>query len=228
MANTKRVPLADRLWSRVVKTDTCWLYGGKEYGNKYAHISEGGRGGKMLSAHRVSYEQHHGPVPRGKFVCHKCDVKNCVNPDHLYAGTHEDNNRDRVERGRCSHKTARKVKQVLHSIVSDNRHGRALSIDLRKKLIAEYATGNFTQTELAKRYRVSQGTVSATIRGVRNMGGGGDGHAKRTGNYRTKLTEEQKQAIRADYSAGATQKSLAGKYGCHQTYVSILCQENTT
>ena len=51
-------------------------------------------------AHRMSYEEVHGKVPDGMYVCHKCDVRLCVNPDHLYAGHPHQNTQDMVDRGR--------------------------------------------------------------------------------------------------------------------------------
>lgn len=52
----------------------------------------------MLRAHRVSWQIHFGPIPKGKLVLHKCDNKRCVNPNHLYLGTQGDNNYDRAIR----------------------------------------------------------------------------------------------------------------------------------
>ena len=56
-------------------------------------------GKKINGAHRVSYEIFKGKIPEGLFVCHSCDVKRCVNPDHLWVGTQQDNMMDHLKKG---------------------------------------------------------------------------------------------------------------------------------
>lgn len=56
--------------------------------------------GEVKVAARVSYEFYKGPIPRGQLVRHTCDCHYCVNPDHLVAGTHQDNTDDMLNRGR--------------------------------------------------------------------------------------------------------------------------------
>ena len=75
----------------------CWLWTGA--------VDEDGYGrffyrGKNRHAHRVSYELHAAPITDGRFVCHTCDVRLCVNPLHLWLGTNADNIRDGVRKGR--------------------------------------------------------------------------------------------------------------------------------
>lgn len=92
----RRLPPEERFWASVDKTETCWLWRGKltaGYGSMMVD-------GKAYRAHRWAYERFVGPIPEGLFACHKCDVRNCVNPDHIFIGTNADNVRDMVAKGR--------------------------------------------------------------------------------------------------------------------------------
>jgi hypothetical protein len=95
-----RGPIEDRFWTRVEKTDGCWLWVGGKSPSGYGLISVGKKSEGTRSVHRLSYEMHHGPIPKGFVVMHSCDNRACVNPDHLSVGTHKDNTDDMIAKGR--------------------------------------------------------------------------------------------------------------------------------
>ena len=84
--------------------DDCILYiGGKDkdgYGLITKRLTKNAT--KTFRAHRVAWEEVNGPIPQGMLVCHKCDNPSCVNPNHLFIGTHKDNHQDKVNKGRSS------------------------------------------------------------------------------------------------------------------------------
>lgn len=99
--------------------------------------------GRTINAHRAAWIVKHGPVPDGMLVCHKCDVRACVNPDHLFLGTHADNMRDMAVKGRANR-------------FSYDRHpGTKLTREQR----AEIARDNSPYWKIGARYGVSQSLV---------------------------------------------------------------------
>jgi hypothetical protein len=88
----------DFFWERVDKTGECWLWTGYTK-NGYGRANF--RNKKQLT-HRISWQVHKGEIPKGLFVCHSCDVRSCVNPAHLFLGTHQDNMEDCKSKGRFS------------------------------------------------------------------------------------------------------------------------------
>lgn len=138
----RRGSLAERFWRRVDKSARCWTWTGST-DKGYGQI--GGPNRSVLSAHRVSWELHNGPVPDGLFVCHRCDNPGCVNPAHLFVGTPKDNSRDMVAKGR--------------SCIGERNGQSKLSGD-DVLFIVDMVSDGIPQWSVAKMFGISQAHVS--------------------------------------------------------------------
>lgn len=149
-----RIPLATRFWQYVDKTPGCWLWIGATRVNGYGQIGSGGAEARSVSAHRVSWELHHGPIPEGLWVLHQCDVRNCVRPDHLFLGTPAENVRDMDAKGR---RRSRPRAGSLHAMA---KLGEAQVLLIRQ----EYGAGGVTLEALAQRFAVGETTIGQIVR----------------------------------------------------------------
>lgn len=127
-----------RFWKRVEKTETCWLWTGKPTHNGYGQFWHHG----VFACHRVSYEEHFGPIPDDKFVLHRCDVKLCVRPDHLHLGTHKDN----VDDARLNNIALGRPVEISRKLVADMRkqglNFRQISAELGCSISTAYRASN--------------------------------------------------------------------------------------
>ena len=122
----------EEFWSKVEKSDACWQWTGALDSKGYGHFR---RFLGQVSAHRASWVIHFGLVPDGMFVCHHCDNRQCVRPDHLFLGTAKDNALDMTEKGRHARQAARgerSAKAVLtEQLVRQIRAERSAGAKLR-------------------------------------------------------------------------------------------------
>ena len=137
----KRSPatLEQRFWRQVEKVDndSCWIWQGSKCDRGYGKIGQGGKGGRYLLAHRVSYMLNKGEIPDGLFVMHMCDNPSCVNPLHLMLGTPKENTQDALRKNRLKtvfkngveHKFA---KLTIEQVKYVKNHPEERGVDLAK------------------------------------------------------------------------------------------------
>jgi DNA-binding XRE family transcriptional regulator len=145
------------------RADGCWLWTGLIRPDGYGATRFEG---KEQGAHRVAWKLFRGRVAPGLAVCHKCDVRACVNPAHLFLGTPAENARDMRAKGRDrrgeKHGSAKLTRAQVHRI---------------KEMLAE---DRMYMSEIAREFGVSQTTIRAikTGRTWREVGGGHGGSSK--------------------------------------------------
>jgi hypothetical protein len=147
----------ERFWSKVEKTGHCWIWAAARTRLGYGKFMLGSRTdgtAHLCMAHRVAWKLAGRADPGALFVLHRCDNPSCVNPDHLFLGTHEDNMADMKAKGRGV-KTHPKHRGSLN-------HQAKLTEDDVLDIRATYAFGAL-QSDLAKEYGVHFGTISSIV-----------------------------------------------------------------
>src|ERR1035437_3049169 len=152
----KRPITKERFWLYVKKSflkNGCWLWQASCFSEGYG---KSWWGGKDIGAHVASWIIHFGPIPEGMFVLHHCDVRHCVNPNHLWLGTNQDNVNDMVQKRRCIRVKGSQHGQakLTESIV---RICRVLSCNGKKR---------GTVIPLAKKYSVSSDAIWLAVKGI--------------------------------------------------------------
>ena len=131
-----------------MRSSGCWLWTGTRQPQGYGRLNIDRQ---KLLAHRLSFEINVGPIPDGLCVLHTCDVKACVRPDHLYAGTRRDNARDVIERGSFNHRRGENH--------PDAKLNEAQVAEIRRR----YQRGKVRHLSLAHEFGVSESTIGSVV-----------------------------------------------------------------
>lgn len=143
--------LEHRFWSKVDKISSangCWLWTRTSNQRGYGMFR---LEGKDVPAHRMSYRMCKGEIPKGMFVCHKCDNPPCVNPEHLFIGTAKDNSDDMIRKGRRGY----------------SPHSKHFLKETDIPLIKDYRNNGMIYKDIAEMFNVSDRTIGKVCRGER-------------------------------------------------------------
>lgn len=194
-----------RFWSKVEKTDSCWIWRASLNPAGYGNVRIGPRPGVLWLAHRLSWIWTHGDIPVGLCVLHRCDNRRCVNPDHMFLGTKADNSRDMAVKQRGTARfSAAEVQQI-----------RLLARDVPLR-------------ELARRFDTSHGVLVSMIAGKTYKHVATDpterlDFIRGEHHHNARLNEDDIAEIRRAYAAGGiTQRSLAVRYGVNPQTISKI------
>lgn len=147
-ADKRTSPLEKRFKEKIsIDNNGCWKWTGAHADNGYGLIW---KGSKNVAAHRESYRIFIGDVHESDIVCHKCDVRDCVNPGHLFIGDRGDNNRDMFQKRR-------------HRFGARSHFAKLTEDDIRYILQNPEKSG----TELGALFQVNQSTISRVRTGAR-------------------------------------------------------------
>lgn len=148
--------LQERFFSKVEADPNggCWLWSAGQTQKGYGAFRLGAKKGGLREdkAHRASYIIHNGAIPDGMHVLHKCDVRCCVNPAHLFVGTNAENAADRAKKGRSRDQrgTAHHKAQLTDEQVIDIR-ARAVEWGSGRKLAKEYGVSVSIISDIKRR-----------------------------------------------------------------------------
>lgn len=142
MKSKAHAPPEVRFWRFVDRTNgDCWLWTGQRTRSGYGTFGIAKR--TSAGAHRYSYRIHKGEIGVGMFVCHRCNTKLCVNPDHLYLAAPLQNSRDAAKDGLLARKLDDKTVRAIREL---------------------YATGGTSYSALAARYGVAKSLIWAVVK----------------------------------------------------------------
>lgn len=168
-----RLTDAERFFNLVMPEPNsgCWLWYANTYPLGYGCFKYKGR---TVRAHRWAYNHFVGPIPEGIYVCHRCDIKCCVNPDHLFLGTHADNTADMVRKGRHSWakdreramagiRKACEVQRQTGSRAVGERMPNAKFVEAEIKDVRLLSKSGWSNSQIARKFGVSRPAIWAIV-----------------------------------------------------------------
>lgn len=195
--------------------------------------------GRQQVAHRVAYELVRGQIPKGMYVCHRCDNPPCINPDHLWLGSHKENMHDAIKKGRASKPPVHKGGdhwrlKFPHMVEHGEDNPNAIMTDesvigLRRDYVA-----GVPLDVLFSKYDVTRNTIHEYTSGRRwkhLLGVDGSptleelkAECARRRRNSARLNQEKADEIRKRLAAGEQGKDLAVEYGVHKATISDIRQ----
>lgn len=188
---------------------SCWLWHGPAAGPRATHVY--GFIGRTR-AHRLSWELHCGPIPEGMEVCHRCDVPLCVNPTHLFVGTHYENMQDRNRKGRTTKGNGFSSTKLTESAVKEI----LASAENHRVMAARFGVDFRTISQVRKRQ------IWAHVEGERSDDWRAHLARRGTAHKCSKLTEDAIPRIRERAAAGEIHKKIAQSYGVSRALISAV------
>ena len=142
-----RIPLSEKIERNITRIPEsgCWIWMSTIEDSGYGRVCSGK---KPFYAHRASYEQKYGKIPNGMMALHHCDIKSCVNPDHIFIGTQKDNMLDKVLKNRqakgINHGNAKLTEDQVREIKSSSETSIKLAakFNYSASMIREIKNGN--------------------------------------------------------------------------------------
>lgn len=218
LSSVERIEVIKRFESKYVPEPNsgCWLW--------VSHTSSNGYGAerykqRQISAHRLSYALFTGPIQQGFVIRHKCDVRLCVNPDHLVIGTNDDNIRDMVSRNRTAFGTRIPSAKLNDELV--------FLIRLR------YSEGGLIR-DLANEFGVTKATIRLILLGCSWAQAKGPTTVriqkrsrKGESNFAAKLRETHVVEIRRSFALGEPVSSLAKRFDVTSRTIYDITKKKT-